>query len=187
MRLARLAAASALIALPSLAQAHVGFHADGLAAGALHPLTGLDHLLAMLAVGLWAATLGGAARWVVPAAFVAVMATGAAASMAGLAIPGVEPLVAASVCVLGIAVLAKVRVPVPAAAAVVAIFALAHGSAHGSEMPAMASPVAYALGFAAVTASLHAAGLAAGLARPALARVAGLGIALSGFAMLVGG
>ena len=187
MKPLRLAAAAALILLPGLAQAHTGLHADGLAAGALHPLTGPDHLLAMVAAGLWAASLGGAARWITPAAFVGTMALGAVLGVSGIPLPGVEPLVAASVVGLGIAVAARLRVSAVAASVLVGVFALAHGHAHGAEMPEMASPLAYGLGFAAVTAALHAVGLGAGRLGPALARMAGAAIALAGVVMAVGG
>jgi urease accessory protein len=187
MKPLRLAAVAALILSPTLAQAHPGLHADGLAAGALHPLTGLDHLLAMVAVGLWAASLGGAARWIAPAAFVGAMGVGAALGVGGVGFPGVEPLIAASVVGLGLAVAARLRVSAAAAAALVGVFALAHGHAHGVEMPAMASPLAYGLGFAAVTAGLHAIGFGAGRLGPALARFAGAGVALAGVALAFGG
>lgn len=174
---------------PSVAAAHPGLHADGFVAGALHPLTGLDHLLAMVAVGLWAANLGGRARLLVPAAFVATMAIGAALGLGNTANPGVELGIAASVIVLGLAVAARLALPTLAASGLVAVFALAHGFAHGTEMPAMASPLAYGLGFALATVGLHAAGLGAGLlaARTAAARVAGGAIALAGLAMVVAG
>ncbi|MFO1147544.1 MAG: HupE/UreJ family protein [Alsobacter sp.] len=186
MKTLRLAAAAALVLLPGLAEAHVGMHADGLAAGALHPLTGLDHMLAMLAVGLWAARLGGSARWLVPAAFVAMMVAGSTIGIAGQELPGVEQAIAASVVGLGLAVAFGLRVPVAAATALVGLFALAHGQAHGAEMPDMASPLAYGLGFIAVTALLHAAGLGVGLLRPFLSRLAGAAIALAGVAMTFG-
>lgn len=187
MKPLRLAAVAAVILLPTLAEAHPGLHADGLVAGALHPLTGLDHLLAMVAVGLWAASLGGAARWLAPAAFVSLMAVGAALGVGGIVLPGIEPLIAASVVGLGLAVAARLRVSAAAAAALVGVFALAHGQAHGAEMPAMASPLAYGLGFAAATAALHAVGLGGGQLRPAVTRIAGAGIALAGLALAVGG
>jgi urease accessory protein len=176
------ASMATLILAPSLAEAHPGFHADGFIAGALHPLGGLDHLLAMVAVGLWAASLGRRARIVVPGAFVATMALCAVLGAEGAAVPGIEAGIAASVVMLGLAVAFRVAVPTLAASAIVALFAAAHGLAHGGEMPAMASPLAYGIGFALVTAGLHAAGLVAGLlaARTQAPRLAGGVISLAG-------
>jgi urease accessory protein len=183
----RLAAAAAAVLLPTAAMAHTGLHADGLVEGALHPLTGADHLLAMLGVGLWAATLGGGARLVLPVVFVTLMAAGAAAGLAGLPLPGVEHWIAASVVGLGLAVAFQVRVPLAAAGALVAVFAVAHGQAHAVEMPVSAAPFAYALGFAGVTAVLHVAGLGLGtvLAATRLPRLAGALTALAGCAFVL--
>lgn len=185
------ALALAALAVPGIAEAHTGVHAlvaGGLPAGFAHPFSGLDHLLAMVAVGLWAASLGGAARWLVPASFVAVMALGAVAGTQGLALPAVETGIAASVMALGVLVALSVRIPAAAAVAVVAVFAVFHGHAHGSEMPQMAMPLAYGLGFGLATALLHGFGLAAGVALPRLgtplvARAAGGAIALAGVAL----
>ncbi|WP_293866409.1 HupE/UreJ family protein [uncultured Alsobacter sp.] len=184
----RLAAALAALVLPTAAFAHTGFHADGLADGALHPLTGADHLLAMVGVGLWAASLGGIARYALPVAFVSLMAVGAALGLEGIAMPGVEHWIAASVVGLGVAVAFQVRVPTPLAALLVAVFALAHGQAHAAEMPAMASPLAYALGFGLVTAALHGAGLGLGtaLSGTRLPRIAGGLTALAGLVFAFG-
>jgi urease accessory protein len=115
----------------------------------------------MLAVGVWAAMLGGRAVWAVPSSFVGTMALGFLLAMAGLALPFVEPAILASVVVLGLVVAAAVRLPVAAGALLVGAFALFHGFAHGGEMGA-ASPAPYLLGFAAATAALHAAGIAIG-------------------------
>lgn len=185
------AVAIALLGLPGLAEAHTGAHplvADGLAAGFLHPFSGLDHLLAMVAVGLWAASLGGIARWVVPASFVAIMTLGAVGGVYGLALPAVETLIAMSVIALGAMVALSVRVPVAAAAAIVALFGLFHGHAHGAEMPAMAQPLSYGLGFIVATVMLHGAGLALGTWLPRIAparaiRFAGGAIAAAGVAL----
>lgn len=190
----RLAAAvvPALIAAGA-AEAHVGVDVHdhtGLLAGALHPLTGLDHLAAMVAVGLWAATLGRAAVLAVPAAFVGVLAAGAALGAAGVELPAVEPVIALSVVALGLLTAFAVRVPVAAAAALVGFFALFHGHAHGAEMPADAAGAAYAAGFLAATALLHAAGFAMGAlvgrAGAGLVRGAGAAAALAGVAILAG-
>lgn len=184
-----LAIAVVALALPGVAQAHTGFHVFGGAdVGFAHPFSGLDHLLTMVAVGLWAASLGGKARILVPAAFVVVMAAGAALGAAGVTLPAVETAITVSVVAVGVLVAAAVRVPVGAAMTIVAVFALFHGHAHGSEMPAMASPLAYGLGFVAATAILHGVGLLLGAAResrmvPVLARAAGGAIAVTGVAL----
>jgi len=163
-----LVAALLLIATP--AQAHTGPMA-GFAAGFAHPLLGLDHLLAMLAVGLWAARIGGHARWAVPLAFVAAMALGAA-----LPVPMAEPGILASVLILGLLAFWAPRLPLWAPAAVVALFALAHGHAHGTEVPGVTA----AIGFLLATAALH--GL--GLLLP-YARWLGLGVAATGLVLAV--
>ena len=146
----------------------------------------------MIAVGLWAAQRGGRATWLLPLAFVATMVGGALLGASGVALPGVEQGILISVLLLGAAVALAVRVPTGGAVAVVAAFALLHGHAHGSEMPATASGVAYGVGFAAVTAALHAAGVlvalglrraAAGPAGAMAVRVAGAAIGLGGIAL----
>lgn len=145
------------------AHAHLDSGAHGsFVAGFSHPLFGLDHVLAMVAVGLWAAMLGGRAPWAVPAAFVGVMLAGFLAAMAGLPLPFVEPAILASVVAIGLLVALAVPVPVGAGMAVVGSFALFHGHAHGGEIGA-ATTAGYAAGFALATALLHAAGVAAGL------------------------
>lgn len=156
---------AALTALaPSLAHAHVGVgHADGLAHGFWHPLSGIDHVLAMVMVGLFAAQLGGRALWLVPAAFVAVMAIGGAVGFAGLPVPFVELGIGLSIVVLGAAVALGFKTVVAAAMALVGFFAVFHGYAHGAEMPVSAAGLAYGAGFLAATALLHAAGLGLGL------------------------
>jgi urease accessory protein len=158
-----------LAALPVAAQAHTGVHPLGLidsaGAGFVHPFSGLDHLLTMIAVGLWAASLGGRAVWAVPSAFIALMAVGAGFGMAGFTLPWIETGIALSVIVVGLLVAALARVPVMLAAMIVGGFAVFHGQAHGAEMPAMAAPMQYALGFIAATALLHGIGLAGGLMR----------------------
>lgn len=185
-----LAGSAALVALvASPAHAHVGGAADGLAHGALHPLLGADHLLAMVAVGLWAAQRGGRATWLLPLAFVATMIAGALLGASGVALPGVEQGILLSVLLLGALVATAARAPAAVGAMVVAAFALLHGHAHGSEMPATTSGVAYGAGFALATAALHAAGVlvALGLRRRAIGavalRVAGAAIGLGGVAL----
>ncbi len=178
--------------IPGLAHAHPG-HMDmsGLASGLAHPLFGLDHLLAMLAVGLWGAQLGGSARWTLPLLFVVVMLAGGGLGMMGLGLPGVEQGIVASVVVLGLLLLAARRVPLAYSGILVGAFALFHGHAHGTEMPIHSSAALYALGFAAATAALHAAGLLMGswLQQrdwPLVSRVAGAAIGLSGLGMVAG-
>ena len=150
----KLALYIALIAASSSALAHPGHGADSFLHGFAHPFAGPDHLLAMLAVGLWAARFAGRARWALPIAFVSFMALGM-----GVALPMVEPVIALSVLVLGLGAAVGSRLPVVAAAGVTALFALFHGHAHFAEMPADASLAGFALGMLSATALLHAAGL----------------------------
>jgi urease accessory protein len=164
---------------------------SGFISGFLHPLLGLDHVAAMVAVGLWGAILGAPAIWVLPVAFPLVMALGGALGVAGLDLPWIETGIAASALVIGLAVALAVHPPIVAAAAIVAVFAVFHGHAHGTEMPDAASPVAYAIGFVTGTGLLHLAGIAIGqLAVTARGRltVRGLGavIALGGLGFLTG-
>lgn len=143
------------------ALAHPG-HAAGTLAGMLHPLMGLDHLLAMLAVGIWAARLGGHARWLVPGSFLACMALFAGLALAGVALPLGEGGIAASVLLAGVLIAAPVRMTAAFGGLIVALFATAHGYAHGLEMPALASPWLYGAGFLLSTAILHVAGMSLG-------------------------
>jgi urease accessory protein len=153
-----------LMVLPALAQANTGVGpAQGITYGFLHPLLGLDHLLAMVAIGLWAAQLGGRALWVVPASFVGVMTLGGLAGMARLNLPMVETGILISVLMLGILIAFAVRLPAWAGALLVGGFALFHGHAHGTEMPANLSGWLYAVGFVAATAALHSVGILGGL------------------------
>ncbi len=133
-----------------------------LMAGFTHPLSGLDHILVMIAVGLWAAQIGGRALWVVPSAFVGTMAFGFALAMAGVHLPFVEPAILASVVALGLLVAMAVRMETVACAAVVGVFALFHGYAHGGELGA-AGALPFSTGFVIATALLHAAGIGLGL------------------------
>ena len=172
-----LAALLVLGASPAFAHVGVGSTAS-FAAGVAHPLSGLDHIAVMVAVGLWAALKGGRALWVWPAAFVGVMLIGGALGMAHVAIPFVEPGILASVVTLGLLVALAVDLPVAAGAAVVAVFALLHGHAHGSEVAENVGGIEYIAGFALATATLHGVGIGFALAmqrarlRP-LIRVAG--------------
>lgn len=190
--LRRVLLATGLALVPAAAAAHPGgaHGQDGVVSGFLHPLTGADHLAAMVAVGLWAALLGGRATIAVPAAFVALLAAGAAAGAAGLPVPAVEPMIAASVIAIGLATALAFRVPTALAAAVVAVFALFHGAAHGAEMPAAALPLAWAAGLLAATVLLFVAGLVGGVLLAGrdgrLLRTAGAGLAAVGVLLAAG-
>ncbi|MET0291240.1 MAG: HupE/UreJ family protein [Steroidobacteraceae bacterium] len=180
--------ATLLAFVPALAQAHPGHGLQsGLEAGLLHPLSGLDHLLAMLTVGAWAAFLGGRARWAVPTAFVAALLVG---SLVPAALPSgvVEQAIAASLLLIGALLALAVRLPLAASLTLVAAFAVFHGLAHGSEAP-LDGGIGYRAGFVVSTALLHAIGFAiaaAVLHRPALPllRLAGTGVGLAGAALL---
>ena len=169
------------------ASAHVGVHTGaGFGGGFAHPFVGLDHLLAMLAVGLWAAQQGGRALWAVPAAFVAAMLAGGALAWSGFVLPQVEAGITASVLVLGLLIATRQRWAVPVGMALAAVFALFHGYAHGLEMPGTAAPTLYAAGFALATATLHGVGLAGGLLGRRALQLAGVGIAAAGVALVLG-
>jgi urease accessory protein len=161
--LLRLAAAILALA-PVAASAHPGHDGAGLVHGFMHPLSGYDHIIAMVAVGLLAARLGGRALWLVPASFVAAMTVAGLAASTGVALPYLEIGIVASVVVLGAVALFGVAMPIAAAMGLVGFFAVFHGYAHGVEMPETASAVAYGAGFVAATAMLHAVGIGLGLA-----------------------
>jgi urease accessory protein len=146
------------------AQAHTeGGVAGGLLSGFMHPLAGLDHLLAMVAVGIWGATLGRPLVWALPVAFPMLMVVGGVLGISGIDLPYVEVGIAISVIVLGVAIAADWRAPVALAVAIVAMFGVFHGFAHGKELPETAAPAAYAAGFVISTGLLHLAGIAIGL------------------------
>jgi urease accessory protein len=175
-----------LSAVPLAAGAHEGgVRAMGFFAGLLHPLGGLDHVLAMLALGAWAAFLGRAAMWRVPLAFVLAMALGGALGLAGVALPAVEAGIAVSVVLLGGLLLLAWRAPLLAGGLIGAIAGLVHGHAHGSALPVGDDALAHCAGFLLCTALLHATGvllgasLREGAARPLL-RSAGAAVAASG-------
>ena len=162
---ARAVAAFVLLALPA---ASAFAHTQGEAAGAgfldgfLHPLGGLDHVLAMLAVGMWGAQLGAPAIWMLPVAFPMVMALGGAAGIIGVPLPSVEIGITLSVLVLGSMIALAQRPPLALAALIVAFFAVFHGYAHGSELPGRASAVAYSAGFVIATGLIHLTGIGIG-------------------------
>lgn len=182
-------AASALLA-PTAALAHAGHETGSFLAGMQHPVGGTDHLLAMVAVGLWAAQTGGRALWAAPLTFVGAMLAGGAAGAAGLPFPAVEPMILASVILLGALIALAARLPLAVVLPVLAAFGAAHGWAHGAEGPT-AGMATYALGFAVMTAALHGAGLLGGLTLQRLAslpvsRALGGVTALAGLALAVG-
>lgn len=178
---------SASLALAAgTASAHTGDHAVvGFASGFAHPFLGLDHLLAMLAIGLWAAQQGGRALWAVPAAFLAAMGLGGLLVWTGGALPQVETGIALSVLVLGLLIATRQKWAVPVGMAVAASFALFHGYAHGLEIPQAASPFLYALGFVLATAALHAAGIGGNLLGRRAVQWAGAAIAATGLVLIV--
>jgi urease accessory protein len=173
---------------PTLAFAHVGLgDTSGMVYGFMHPIGGIDHLLAMVAAGLFAAHLGGRALWLVPLSFVAMMAFGGALGIAGVALPHVEIAIGLSVLVLGIIIASRTTPPVAIAMALVGSFALFHGHAHGAQMPETTSGLAYGTGFILATALLHALGIAFGVliaSERRFTQLAGSAIALAGAAIL---
>ncbi len=184
MKPARPIVLAALCLFAGTASAHTGSQAlAGFTSGLTHPLLGPDHLLAMIAVGLWAVQQGGRARWAVPAAFVAAMGLGGALAWMGGELPQVETAIALSVLALGLLIATRRQWAVPAGMAAAAIFALFHGYAHGLEMPQAAAPALYALGFVLATIFLHGVGIAGSLAGRRAVRVAGAGIATAGLAL----
>jgi urease accessory protein len=191
----RTVAALGAILLPTAAWAHPGHDATaGFAAGFVHPVTGIDHVLAMVAVGLFAANLGGRALWAVPLSFVSVMALGGALGAAGIALPFVEAGIAISVIVLGLAVALHWKTPIAGAMALAGLFAIFHGHAHGTEMPVDALGLEYGLGFVLATALLHGAGIGFGLGfarfgrahAPRAIQFGGIAMAVGGFGILTG-
>lgn len=190
----RLFLGAALSMLPVVAQAHVGGgDAHGFSHGFVHPFTGLDHMLVMVAVGFLAAQKGGRALWLVPAAFLVMMIVGGAAGNARIDMPFVEAGIGLSVVALGLLVAFQVSLPNAAAMLIVGLFALVHGYAHGAEMPVGASGLSYGSGFIAATALLHAAGIGLGMAiraigrdRRRIAQLAGGAMSIAGLAILGG-
>ena len=183
---ARRIAMMVLALAPAAALAHQETgQATGFLSGLAHPVSGLDHVLAMIAVGLWGAVLGPPAIWVLPVAFPMVMALGGLMGLLGIPVPGVEIGIAVSAIVLGAMVLAEVRPSLWIAAAIVAFFAIFHGHAHGRELPEGASALLYSLGFVVATGLLHAVGILLGVAHRWAAgrqavRAAGGVVALAG-------
>lgn len=179
-----------LLFTPSTARAHTETGAvGGFLTGFTHPITGLDHIVAMVAVGLWGAFLAGRAMWLLPVVFPVVMAFGGALGVLGVPFPAIETGIAASGVVLGLMVECALKPPLWIAAVIVGFFAIFHGVAHGRELPQAANPFAYAVGFVIATGVLHMSGIALGLlvrwpwGRVAV-RVGGAAIAVIGFGFL---
>jgi urease accessory protein len=184
--------ALAALAVASPAHAHIiGATGAGWTQGFSHPFSGLDHILAMVAVGVWAAQTRRPALWVLPVAFPLAMAAGGLLGVAGVPVPGIEAGIAASVLGLGLLIAFQAKPPLALSIALVALFALFHGHAHGTELPQAASPALYGLGFVAATGMLHLIGLGIGLVMRlpkgmAAIRIGGGAIAAAGIALFVG-
>jgi urease accessory protein len=181
--------------MPTVALAHTGVGGTaGFSHGFMHPLTGIDHVLAMMMVGVFAWQLGGRALWLVPITFVLIMAVGGTLGVAGIGVPLVEAGIALSVIVLGAIVALRLKAPVAIAMAVVGLFAMFHGHGHGSEMPENTAGMAYGLGFMIATALLHLGGIAIGFLigrigderGPVFVRATGAVAAVAGLAILGG-
>jgi urease accessory protein len=180
--------------LPLLAHTGDAGAGAGFVTGFLHPLGGLDHVLAMLAVGLWGAQLGNPALWVLPVAFPLVMAFGGAFGIVGLPLPAVELGIRLSVIALGSVIALNLRPPLWAASALVAFFAIFHGYAHGVELPGQTGAVAYSAGFVSATGGIHLTGIGLGfvvllprglgLLRTSGAAIAAVGLVLTGQLLL---
>lgn len=182
-------AAAMLASLPAFA--HPGHGEGTFVSGVVHPVGGIDHLAAMLAVGLWAGLVGGARRWVWPLSFVAAMIAGAAAAWSGVPLPGAEAVIAASVLALGVAIAVGWSPAVALGSVMIAAFGFAHGVAHATDMPGGALLSSYAAGFVAGTAALHMAGLGAagwlgGLGARQAPRLIGGAFAALGLVLVVG-
>jgi urease accessory protein len=182
--------ALAALAAPSSAWAHLrAGEVGGFLTGFGHPISGWDHVLAMVAVGLWGAQLGAPAIWLLPVTFPMVMALGGMMGLLGIPLPGVEVGIAVSALVLGTMVLAEKRPPLWVAAVIVGIFAIFHGHAHGTELPAGQSGLLYSMGFVMATGCLHGVGIGIGLihrwaAGRVILRVAGATVAAAGIYFL---
>ncbi|MBS0243876.1 MAG: HupE/UreJ family protein [Proteobacteria bacterium] len=179
-----------LLSQPAVAHVDHGVIAGGFAAGFAHPLGGLDHVVAMVAVGLWGAFLGAPALWLLPVVFPVVMAFGGALGASGVPLPAVETGIAISALVLGAMVAFAAKPPIWMAAIIVGAFAIFHGHAHGTELPGNASALAYSAGFVVATGLLHLAGIALSLLKrwPAgewIVRAGGAGICLAGVFFLL--
>jgi urease accessory protein len=189
-RMILLILATALLAPATVLAHNPGGMAGGFASGFMHPLTGVDHILAMVAVGIWGAQLGAPAIWALPIAFPLVMSVGGAMGVRGVPLPGVELGIAASALMLGLMIFLEARPSLVVAALLVGFFAIFHGYAHGEELPHAANPLAYGVGFVLATGLLHVSGISLGLIHrwtsgARVLRVAGGGISLAGLFLLV--
>jgi urease accessory protein len=178
-----------LVTAPPLFAHEQGGQGLGFWTGLQHPVSGLDHVLAMVSVGLWGAQLGAPAVWMLPLAFPMVMALGGFLSLVGIPVPGVEVGIALSAVLLGVVVTLEARPPLAVAAALVSVFAIFHGHAHGTELPPGQNGLAYSIGFVIATGSLHGVGILMGLmqARSAgkiVLRLSGAGVAMAGLGFL---
>ncbi len=192
MRKCAILSSTLLLALSATVHAHTGHGASGLESGFIHPFSGLDHLLTMLAVGLWSWQIGGSARWQGPLTFMVMLAVGGALGVAGMSWAGLESSIAASVVAAGLLVAFVMQPNRIVALGVIGGFAVLHGMAHGLEMPGDASGLSYAAGFVTASGLLHATGLllGAGQARAKaermLTRGIGLAVSAAGLALLGG-
>jgi urease accessory protein len=182
----------AVLLMSSLVMAHSGGgNASGFASGFLHPAAGLDHIVAMIAVGLWGAWLGAPAIWLLPVVFPMVMALGGVLGILGIPVPAVELVIALSAIVLGICVGLGAKPKLWIAALLVAVFAIFHGYAHGAELPGAQSPVMYCIGFVLATGLIHLTGIGIGFVRKIkhgdwVVRSLGAGISVVGVLFLPG-
>lgn len=191
MKPSRVKLTGLLLFLPGIAFAHTGVGATtGFMHGFVHPIGGADHLLAMVAVGLWAARIGGRALWVVPCTFIGVMVLGGILGFTGIHIPFVEQGILVSILILGILITAAVKLPLAYSSLIVGIFAIFHGHAHGAEMPAAISAASYTAGFAIATGLLHLTGIGLGaffqkMKLQPISRIAGGAVALTGIYLVI--
>jgi urease accessory protein len=185
----KIIAIALLSVITPLAEAHTGVAQHGFMSGLAHPFLGLDHLLAMLAVGIWAGRSGAKASWRIPTAFIGIIAISALLSQGLTSMPLIENGIAVSLLLLGLFIVLAVKLPVAIGMVVVSLFAVFHGVAHGVELPVAASPLWYVSGFVLATALLHAAGLVAARAKSDLSliivRLTGAVIATTGGVMLL--
>ncbi len=180
-----------LLLFPIMALAHTDVgQTTGFAYGFGHPFSGADHMLAMVAVGLWASLVGGRAVWVVPSTFLAVMIIGGFLGFSGISVPFIEEGILVSVLVLGVMIAGAFKLKPTYGAIIVGIFAIFHGHAHGAELPAAIGAASYTISFALATAALHLAGIGLGLLLkqinlPAIDRIAGSAIILGGIYLTI--
>jgi len=187
-----IAAATLLALVGSSAPVHAHVQtgeASGFLTGVGHPVSGLDHVVAMIAVGLWGAQLGAPALWLLPVTFPMMMALGGLVGLLGVALPGLEVGIAASAVVLGLVVMFALRPPLAVAVALVAVFAIFHGHAHGTELPPGQSALLYSMGFVVATGCLHGVGIAIGVIHrwrwgQTLLRAVGAVVALAGIVFM---